>query len=76
MDIKERVGQRLRDWRKAQGLTQAELGACLGISGPAVYAIEVGRNLSFGRAAQIAALIGVTVDELLRGEPEHAATQS
>lgn len=76
MDIKERVGQRLRDWRKAQGLTQAELGACLGISGPAVYAIEVGRNLSFERALQIATLLGVTIDELPRGEAEHAATQS
>lgn len=75
MEIKERVGQRLRDWRRENGMTQVELGACLGISGPAVYAIEVGRNLSFQRAAQIAALLGETVDELLRGEPD-AATKS
>jgi len=73
MDIKERVGQRLRDWRKAQGMTQAEIGACLGISGPALYGIESGRNLSIDRAVQIATLLGVTVDELLKGEPEHAA---
>ena len=73
MEIKERVGQRLRDWRKAQGLTQTELGALLGLSGPALYGIESGRNLSIDRAVQIATLLGVTVDELLRGDAEHAA---
>lgn len=73
MDIKERVGQRLKEWRRARGLTQAEIGACLGISGPALYGIESGRNLSIDRAVQIATLLGVTVDELLRGDAEHAA---
>jgi len=68
MDIKERVGQRLRDWRKAHDLSQEQLGARFGISGPSVYAIEVGRSLSVDRAVQIAALLGVTVDELLKVE--------
>ena len=76
MDIKERVGQRLRAYRMDKKLSQEELGAILGISGPAVFYIEQGRNLSYERAVQIAALLGVTVDDLPKGEAEHAATKS
>ena len=73
MELKERAGRRVKQYRLAHGLTQAALGSLLGMSGPALYGIEAGRNLSLERAVQIAALLGCTVDDLLREEPEHAA---
>lgn len=73
MDIKERVGRRLRAYRVKKKLSQEQLGALLGISGPAVCYIEKGDNVTLERTVQIAALLGVTVDKLVKGEPEHAA---
>ena len=73
MGLKTLVGARLKQYRQARGLTQAELGALLGIKKPSVFAIEAGRSLSLERAKQIAALLGCTLDELTREEPEHVS---
>jgi DNA-binding XRE family transcriptional regulator len=37
-------GNRLREWRKAQRLTQAELGALLGVSNPMANKVETGER--------------------------------
>ena len=46
-DIKERVGQRIREARKDKGLTQSELGNILGVSKVTVNRYETGgQNLT------------------------------
>ena len=57
------VGERLRDARKAMGLTQREVAERLGIGPSAVARIETGReNLTIGRLARVAGALGVGLD--------------
>ena len=77
MEQKEWVAYRLRAYRRKNNLTQAQLGKMLGgITDSMVHKIESGQALTVNRLVQIATLLGVTVDELVKGEPEHAATKS
>jgi transcriptional regulator with XRE-family HTH domain len=66
-------GKNLRRLRKAQGLTQEQLGAKVGIWFTHVSQIEHGRNPNVELANDIAAALGTTLDEMMRdpdGEPE------
>lgn len=54
------VGKQLRDARKRAGLTQAELGAKVGISGSAVGQWEQGKTTpSWKQAQKVAEVLGV-----------------
>ena len=67
------VGQRIAALRAAQGLTQAQLGEQLGVSGKAVSKWEVGKCYpDITICPKLARLLHTTVDELLR-DPEPAA---
>src|SRR5579872_6534198 len=56
---------RVREQRAAQGLSQAELGAALGVSRQTVISIESGRYLpSLPLAFKIARFFDLTVDKM------------
>ena len=60
------VGARIRECRKAAGLSQAELGRRVGVSQQAVGQWEKGVNLPEGaRLVAVAEALAVSVDELL-----------
>jgi transcriptional regulator with XRE-family HTH domain len=44
MDLKKRVGQRLKEWRNKQGLTQQALAQKLGVARATVASWEIGRT--------------------------------
>lgn len=53
--------ERLRELRKTQGLTQAELAALAGIHEPAVYEYEKGRLPSFPTIVRLAKALDTCV---------------
>ena len=55
---------RLREMRERAGMTQAQLGALVGITNAAISKFERGKNPSFSRATDIAIALGCTLDEL------------
>jgi HTH-type transcriptional regulator/antitoxin HipB len=58
-DIKQRVGQQIREARKAKGLTQKELGEKLGVSESTVNQYESGKqNLTIDTLTKIADALG------------------
>ena len=58
--------KRLSTLRKAQGMTQEEMAACLGVTTPAVNKWEKGNTLpDITLLVPIARLLGITTDELL-----------
>jgi len=60
------VGQRLRDWRKTAQLTQRALGASVGLSQPAIQAIESGTcNPQLSSLQLLASALGRTTRELV-----------
>jgi len=66
-----KIGQRIRKSRKAQGLSQEQLAEMVGISLPHMSHIETANTkLSLPVFADIAAVLGVSADELLSDEPE------
>jgi transcriptional regulator with XRE-family HTH domain len=81
--INAHVGGRLRALRIAQGKTQAELGAALGLTNQQIQKYEKGVNsISLERIWLAACHLGVDVDDLLEGiaaaagtaaPPDHAA---
>lgn len=67
MELKKVIGQKIRELRKARGLTQAELAAFpeLGISQASLAAYEIGaREPSMETIAAIAHFFHVTIDSL------------
>lgn len=64
------VGRRLRELRKAAGLTQSQLGLSLGVKPQQVSKYESGTdNLGLENLAKAARLFRVTTDELLGHDP-------
>lgn len=62
-EITEQVGQMIKEARKAQGLTQKELGKKLGISEGAVNRYESGsRNLSIEVLFKIANVLNLKLN--------------
>ncbi|MFT8634795.1 helix-turn-helix domain-containing protein [Novacetimonas hansenii] len=63
------IGTRIRDARKAKGLSQEALGSLLGITGVMILAYEKGRSrISTELLGQIADITGVTMAFLLTGD--------
>lgn len=71
----ENIGKRIRDARKAAGMTQAELADKLGISYQGITQWENGlRNPKYESLCKIADAIGITVGELM-GRPEESGCE-
>lgn len=63
------LGSRLRQWRKAKGLTQEALAEQVGVSKPAISSWEKGRAQPRpARAAAVAKALGVPVQSLFADE--------
>jgi Zn-dependent peptidase ImmA (M78 family)/transcriptional regulator with XRE-family HTH domain len=63
----QQLGERITAARKRQKLTQAELATRLGVARTTVVAMEKGeRRPASGEIVQIASIVGVSVNELLR----------
>jgi transcriptional regulator with XRE-family HTH domain len=62
----QQMGYRLRAIRNARGLSQAQLGALIGVSQYTIFQVEkVGRTyLDDTKLARIATALGVTVEEI------------
>ena len=64
--VVNRFGTALREHRKQQGLTQAELAAAIGTSRSYISEVECGReNISLERAERLAQALGYSLIELL-----------
>jgi transcriptional regulator with XRE-family HTH domain len=62
----QQMGYRLREIRKARGLTQAQLGALIGMSSETIFSAETkGRvRLTDERLAALAVALGVRLEDL------------
>lgn len=68
------LGERIRDARRAMGLTQAQLAVAVGVTRSAVAQWETGRAGQVGgNLARLAAALGVSAEHLLRGGAGEAA---
>ena len=64
--MKEEVGQRLKECRKALKLTQAEVAQVLGVAQPVYQRFEKGiYECSYEQLVKLANLFDVTIDFLL-----------
>lgn len=62
-DIKKQVGQRIRDARKVQGLTQKELGEKIGVSKSVMSRYEHGEiNFSIDALQKISTELGMSLE--------------
>ncbi len=69
MDENFKVGNFICELRKEKGLSQAELGAMLNVTNKAVSRWETGRGYpESSLLLPLSEILGVTVDEILRGE--------
>ena len=67
-DFFVQLGARIAQQRKAQAITQAQLAEWLGVSQQTITAYEVGRRrIQVSSLPTIARLLGVSVEELIRG---------
>jgi transcriptional regulator with XRE-family HTH domain len=70
VEMETRIGERVHRLRREKGLRRAELAKRLGVSRQRVGNWERGLNTpSFGVLPRLARELGVTVDELITGEP-------
>jgi putative transcriptional regulator len=65
------ITNRVREWREAQGgMSQAQLGAAIGVTRHTIIAIEQGRySPSLESAFRIARVFGVGVEDVFGWEP-------
>ncbi|MBO0952991.1 helix-turn-helix domain-containing protein [Fibrella forsythiae] len=66
-DIKQQVAYRIRETRKAKGLTQKELATLLAVGEPTVNGYESGKqNLTIETLQKIAIALKVSVKDFLQ----------
>jgi transcriptional regulator with XRE-family HTH domain len=66
-DIKHKVGQQIREARKAKGMTQKELGALMGLSESVVNKYEAGKqNLSLETVQKVALALGMDLSVMIK----------
>ena len=69
----ERLGTRIAELRKAQGITQVQFAKSLQLSQQTINAYEVGRRrMPVSLLPAIAKLLGVSLEELISEEPKPA----
>jgi transcriptional regulator with XRE-family HTH domain len=66
-----RFGRRLRAFRERAGYTQTELAELSGVQRMSIVYVENGRqaSLSVENTMRIADVLGITIDNLVRGDP-------
>ncbi len=72
MDIKKEMGNRIRDIRRTQGLTQDQLSEKLSISAKHMSCIERGvSGLSIEHLSQLSDILDVSLDYLVKGSADY-----
>lgn len=67
-ELLQRFGQRVRDLRKAKGLSQEAFADACGLDRTYISGIERGlRNIALANIAIIARTLGITISELTEG---------
>jgi XRE family aerobic/anaerobic benzoate catabolism transcriptional regulator len=70
-----RLGDRVRAWRSAHGMTRKSLAIASGVSERYLAQLEAGQgNISVLLLRKLARAMGVAVDSLVREEPEHESS--
>ncbi|GAB3805568.1 hypothetical protein GCM10028819_39060 [Spirosoma humi] len=65
--IRQKVGQSIREARKARGLTQKELGQNLGVADSVITNYESGKqNLTIDTLQKVAEVLGVEVSSFFK----------
>ena len=71
--IEQKRKERIEERRKAQGMTQQQLAAALGVSRQTIISLENGKyNPSILLAHAIARLFGTQIEDIFRFEEEEA----
>lgn len=71
MDIKKKFGARLKEFRKAQKLSQEKLALLAGVDRTYYQKVEVGKmNISLENQEKLAKALGVKLMELFNFEEE------
>jgi transcriptional regulator with XRE-family HTH domain len=74
IEFRRQFGRRLKTLREQKRLSQTAVATVLGCTAQNVYGIERGKwGTDASNLPALAELFGVTVGEILEGEPEHAA---
>ena len=61
------IGTAIKDARKAQNLTQKELGELVGVKSAQISKIESGRNLTISTIVRVLNALGLTADFSIQG---------
>ena len=65
----EKIGRFICAMRKQQGMTQEQLGECLGVTNKTVSRWETGKYMpDIDKLQQLSAILGISINELLAGE--------
>src|SRR5690625_1888165 len=69
IDMKNEIGERIRDLREGLGLSQADIAKAVGVKRPTVTGWETGHRIpDRGFLPSLADVLGTTVDYILSGE--------
>lgn len=76
MDLRNRVGLRIRTLRKAAGLSQDELAARMERSVDAISAMERGKSLpGYETLERLSVALGISIEELFDSADESGSTE-
>ena len=65
----EKIGKFICTMRKHQGMTQEQLGECLGVTNKTVSRWETGKYMpDIDKLQELSAILGISINELLAGE--------
>ena len=65
----EKIGRFICTIRKQQGMTQEQLGECLGVTNKTVSRWETGKYMpDIDKLQELSAILGISINELLAGE--------
>jgi len=69
VDVKEKIGQRIKELREAQGMSQKDLSYAADLDRSYIASVENGqRNISIVNIEKIATALGVTIKEFFKSK--------
>lgn len=68
------IGASIKDARKAQNLTQTQLGERVGVQAAQISKIESGRNLTIATIVKVLKALGLRAEFSIQGSSQHPVT--